>query len=64
MTDESSPPPVSLALLEERFERLIDEIREKPADVHLLVAINPSHGDSKLWMVFIERRSWWLLGLD
>ena len=41
MTDESSPPPVSLVLREERFERLIDEIREKPADVHLLVALNP-----------------------
>ena len=41
MTDESSSPPSSLAPRQGRFERLIDEIREKPADVNLLVALNP-----------------------
>ena len=41
ITDESSSPPSSLAPRQGRFERLIDEIREKPADVNLLVALNP-----------------------
>ena len=41
MTQESSSGVSAVAQRQGRFERLIDEIREKPADVHLLVALNP-----------------------
>jgi hypothetical protein len=38
MTHDSA----AVAQRQERFEKLIDEIRKDPADVNLLVAINPS----------------------
>jgi len=42
MTQESASSVSAVAQRQGRFERLIDEIREMSADVHLLVAINPS----------------------
>ena len=41
MTQESASSVSAVAQRQGRFERLIDEIREMPADVHLLVALNP-----------------------
>ena len=42
MTHESASNVAAVAQRQERFERLIEEIRDDPANVHLLVAINPS----------------------
>jgi len=41
MTQESASSVSAVAQRQGPSERLIDEIREKPADVHLLVALNP-----------------------
>ena len=42
MTHESASNVAAVAQRQERFERLIEEIRDDSANVHLLVAINPS----------------------
>lgn len=41
MTHEFASNSATVAQRQERFEKLIDEIRKNPADVNLLVAINP-----------------------
>ena len=41
MTHESHSNSAAVSQRQERFEKLIDEIRKNPADVNLLVAINP-----------------------
>ena len=42
MTHESASNVAAVAQCQERFERLIEEKRDDSANVHLLVAINPS----------------------
>jgi len=42
MTHESASSSAAVVQRQERFEKLIDEIRKNPADVNLLVAINSS----------------------
>ena len=44
LINESSSSPGSVEPRQERFERLIDHISDKPNDVHFLVALNP-----RLW---------------
>jgi hypothetical protein len=41
MAHESASPAAAIAKRQARFEKLIDEIGQTPADVHLLVAVNP-----------------------
>jgi hypothetical protein len=41
MTNDSFSSPATVSRRQARFEKLIEEIRDNPADVHLLVALNP-----------------------
>jgi len=41
VTHESDSNSAAVSQRQERFEKLMDEIRKNPADVNLLVAINP-----------------------